>query len=157
MHNMLDDLSSLVVLKPFELSKIEAQTTICCGNTLKSPQLLIADEIMKFDLIISNPPWNLRGNQEYEKDKFNRFGWGIPSESCADWGWIQHMFASLNPNGFIVTLFPASICNSARDRKFREQLLNFGSLYSVIQLPNKLFLNTTVASTLLVIGKKRWE
>jgi type I restriction-modification system DNA methylase subunit len=35
----------------------------------------------------------------YENDAFHRFMRGTPPSSSADWGWIQHMYASLNVGG----------------------------------------------------------
>lgn len=44
--------------------------------------------------------WNQKFSGEvYENDTFNRFTRGIPPSSSAAWGWIQHMFASLNERG----------------------------------------------------------
>ena len=31
----------------------------------------------------------------YENDTYDRFGRGVPPSSSADWGWMQHMAASL--------------------------------------------------------------
>ena len=35
----------------------------------------------------------------YERDKWNRFDYGMPPRSSADWGWAQHILASLNDAG----------------------------------------------------------
>ena len=38
---------------------------------------------------------------DYDADEFGRFptGAGFPGKQSADWGWAQHMLASLNDNG----------------------------------------------------------
>lgn len=61
----------------------------------------------------------------YKEDPFDRFKFGgIPPASGADWGWIQHMFASLKENGeMAVVLDTGSVsrgsgnqgCNRERD------------------------------------------
>jgi type I restriction enzyme M protein len=39
--------------------------------------------------------------KDYDADEFDRFpkGAGFPGASSADWGWMQHILASLKPNG----------------------------------------------------------
>ena len=50
-----------------------------------------------------NPMWNQKfGTKVYENDTYGRFIRGIPPASSADWGWIQHMFASLKEKGKLV-------------------------------------------------------
>ena len=62
-------------------------------------------DLKKFDKVIANPMWNQDIPEEvYEKDKFNRFIFGIPPSSSADWGWLQHMYASLKDHGKLVVI-----------------------------------------------------
>jgi type I restriction enzyme M protein len=35
----------------------------------------------------------------YDKAPWKRFEYGTPSKSLADWGWVQHILASLNDQG----------------------------------------------------------
>jgi type I restriction enzyme M protein len=44
--------------------------------------------------------WNQNFPEEvYKNDPYKRFEFGIPPSNSADWGWIQHMYASLKENG----------------------------------------------------------
>ena len=54
-----------------------------------------------FDIIVANPMWNqdIFKQATYESDPFNLFAYGYPPNSTADWGWIQHMYKSLNAKG----------------------------------------------------------
>ena len=70
------------------------------GDTLADPKFLEGAGLKEFDIAITNPMWNQDGYREIiENDKLGRFDYGTPPDSAADWGWIQHMLASLKPNG----------------------------------------------------------
>ena len=75
------------------------EATIKLGDTMRRPAFV--DEsgrsLRRFDMVIANPMWNQDIPTEvYEHDPYNRFAYGVPPASSADWGWIQHMLASLN-------------------------------------------------------------
>ena len=74
---------------------------IAIGDTMISPKFLDGSALKRFDLVVANPMWNQDGYDTgfYEGDTFNRFDCGYPPAGSADWGWVQHMFASLNKNG----------------------------------------------------------
>jgi type I restriction enzyme M protein len=74
---------------------------IAFGDTMRNPRFLVEDgSLRRFDLVTANPMWNQKFPAEmYENDPFGRFGQGMPPNSSADWGWVQHMMASLGEGG----------------------------------------------------------
>jgi type I restriction enzyme M protein len=74
------------------------------GDTLRNPKFLDGGVLTKFDKVTANPMWNQKQyNAEfYKSDSYNRFLFGFPPNNTADWGWIQHMFASLKGGGKLV-------------------------------------------------------
>jgi len=81
------------------IHRIEADIRL--GDTMNRPAFLSpSGSLKKFDVVVTNPMWNQKFPQStYENDPYNRFVYGYPPSSYADWGWIQHMFSSLNENG----------------------------------------------------------
>jgi len=70
------------------------------GDTIADPRFLDGAGLKKFDIAIANPMWNQDGYKELmQNDRFGRFNYGIPPNSAADWGWIQHMLTSLESDG----------------------------------------------------------
>jgi type I restriction enzyme M protein len=103
-----------------------------------------------------------------EEDPFDRFKFGgIPPASSADWGWIQHMFASLKENGkMAVVLDTGSVSRgsgnqgSNREREIRKVFVENDLVECVILLPENLFYNTTAPGIIMVINKAKkhpWE
>jgi len=72
------------------------------GNTMTNPATKNPDGTLRqFDIVLANPMWNQNNidTSIYEKDGLGRFGFGTPPKSSADWGWVQHMYASLKDTG----------------------------------------------------------
>ena len=63
-------------------------------NTITSPMLIENDQLMKFDIVVANPPFSLDkwGHEEAQADKpFNRFWRGVPPKNRGDYAFITHM------------------------------------------------------------------
>ena len=80
----------------------DMEADIALGDTMHRPAFTEADgRLMRFDLVTANPMLNqdFEVSTTYEHDPYERFAFGYPPGSSADWGWIQHMFASLKGGG----------------------------------------------------------
>lgn len=62
-------------------------------NTLTSPALVENDRLMKFDVVVANPPFSLDkwGADDLQQDQYNRFWRGLPPKSKGDWAFISNM------------------------------------------------------------------
>ena len=141
---------------------MEAEITL--GDTMVRPAFLNDDgSLKKFDIVVSNPMWNQDFAQSiYENDTYNRFGYGYPPSNSADWGWVQHMFASLNNKGRLaVVLDTGSVsrgsgnAGSNREREIRKKFAENDYVEAVILLPENLFYNTTAPGIILIINNSK--
>lgn len=145
------------------INKMEA--SIALGDTMNKPAFLTKEgALRKFDIVVANVMWNqdIFTQATYENDAYNRFVYGYPPNSSADWGWIQHMFKSLNDKGrMAVVLDTGSVSRgsgnegSNRERDIRKMLIEKDFVEAVILLPENLFYNTTSAGLILVINKEK--
>jgi len=163
----------------------DMEADIALGDTMKNPRFTAAltplpspklgrgaggeGHLRTFDKVTANPMWNQKfGSEVYENDTFNRFTRGTPPASSADWGWIQHMYASLNERGKMAVVLDTGAVsrgsgnqgsNKERDirRTFVEgDLVTPGDLVeAVILLPENLFYNTTAPGIIMVINKAK--
>ena len=78
------------------------------GDTLRNPLHLENERLMKFDKIVSNPPFSLDkwGAEELKDDTSGRFNMGLPPKSKGDFAFISHILASLNENGTAGIILP---------------------------------------------------
>jgi type I restriction enzyme M protein len=141
---------------------IEAEITL--GDTMRTPRFTQADgSLRQFDLVTANPMWNQNFPTDlYENDPFERFTKGIPLGSSADWGWVQHMMASLAPNGrMAVVLDTGSVSRgsgnvgSNRERDIRKAYVESDQIEAVFLMPENLFYNTTAPGIIMVLNKDK--
>ena len=138
---------------------------IALGDTMNHPAFKNEDgSLMQFDLVATNPMWNQDFPQStYESDQFGRFTtFGYPPSSSADWGWIQHIYASLKDNGkAAVVLDTGSVSrgsgaeNSNREREIRKKFVEYDLIEAVILMPDNLFYNTTAPGVIIILNKNK--
>jgi type I restriction enzyme M protein len=142
----------------------DMQTDIALGDTMNNPKFLNPDGSLRiFDKVTANPMWNQDFAQStYEKDAYSRFGYGYPPSSSADWGWIQHMFASLNNKGkMAVVLDTGAVSRGSgnqganRERDIRKVFVEKDCVEAILLLPENMFYNTTAPGIILVINKDK--
>ena len=141
---------------------IEAE--IGLGDTMRRPAFTEeSGGLRHFDLVTANPMWNQDFPKDvYENDTHERFGRGIPPSSSADWGWAQHMLASLEGNGrMAVVLDTGSVSRgsgnqgSNRERDIRRAFVDSDLIEAVILLPENLFYNTTAPGIIMVVNRAK--
>jgi type I restriction enzyme M protein len=136
---------------------------IALGDTMRSPKFTDDGQLRTFDKVAANPMWNQTfATEVYENDPYNRFTWGTPPGSSADWGWIQHMVASLNDGGKMAVVLDTGAVSrgsgnkgSNRERDIRAKFVERGLVEAVILLPENLFYNTSAPGIILVIHKAK--
>lgn len=122
-------------------------------DTLAAPQHTEGGELMRFDRVITNPPFS----QSYEKkgmafpERF-RFGWCPEGGKKADLMFVQHMLAVLRPGGMAVTVMPHGVLfRGGAEKDIRTGLLDEDLLDAVIGLAPNLFYGTGIPACILVL------
>jgi len=130
--------------------------TIENGDTLEDPLILDNGQIRKFDRVLANPPFSL--NYSRASLKFaNRF-WEFCPESGkkADLMFVQHMIASLKPNGHMATVMPHGVLfRGGKEKLIREELIKNDVIEAIISLPSGLFYGTGIPACVLVVNKSK--
>lgn len=142
----------------------DMEAEVALGNTMTSPSFTGGEgRLRKFDLVTANPMWNQNFPvTTYEHDPYERFQFGIPPASSADWGWIQHMYASLKDSGRMVLVIDTGVASrgsgnqgSNRERDIRKAFVNHDLIEAVLLLPENLFYNTTAPGIIIVINRRK--
>lgn len=130
--------------------------TIENGDTLEDPLILDNGQIRKFDRVLANPPFSQ--NYKLASLKFaNRF-WEFCPESGkkADLMFVQHMIASLKPNGHMATVMPHGVLfRGGKEKLIREALIKNDVIEAIISLPSGLFYGTGIPACVLVVNKSK--
>jgi len=135
------------------------------GDTFRKPKFRQGNRLQTFDRVVANPMWNQTEFKEkdYDADELDRFpkGAGFPG-SKADWGWIQHILASLKPKGRAAVVLDTGAAsrgsgnaNTNKEKDVRRWFVEQDLIEGVIYLPENLFYNTTAPGIILVLNRAK--
>jgi type I restriction enzyme M protein len=130
-----------------------ADADIKNGDTLAEPLHTEGGELMRFDRVITNPPFsqNYAQNGMQFKERF-RFGFCPEGGKKADLMFVQHMLAVLRPGGMVVTVMPHGVLfRGGEERAIRTGILDADQLDAVIGLGSNLFYGTGIPACILVL------
>ena len=144
------------------------------GDTLSNPQNIEGDKLMKFQIVVANPPFSLdkwdsgflssgesgaKGKKEKMSaglDIYKRFDWGVPPSSKGDYAFVLHMIHSLAEDGRMGIVLPhGALFRGASEGRIRQQLIEKNLLDTVIGLPSNLFYGTGIPACILLFKKNR--
>ena len=137
------------------------------GDTFKNPKFRSkAGRLRTFDRVVANPMWNQNwyAEADYDSDELDRFpsGAGFPGKSSADWGWVQHMHASLNDKGRAAVVLDTGAASRGsgnvvtnKEKTVRQWFVDQDLIESVLYLPENLFYNTTAPGIVLYLNKSK--
>ena len=128
-------------------------------DTIRHPQFVEGDVLMKFNVIIANPPFSLDkwGQEIAAGDRHGRFFRGIPPKSKGDWAFILHMLATaIEGEGRVGVVVPHGVLfRGGQEGKIREAVIRENLLDAVIGLPSNLFYGTGIPAALMIFDKSR--
>ena len=133
-----------------------AKFDIQLGNTLTTPHHLG----MKFDAIVSNPPysksWEGKNNTILINDvRYSPAGVLAPIQR-SDLAFTMHMLYHLSETGTCAIVeFPGVLYRGGAEKKIREYLIKNNFVDTVIQLPANLFFGVGIATCIIVIKKNK--
>lgn len=131
------------------------------GDTLRTPNYMYRGELQTFDCVIANPPFGLKnwGASAFETDAYGRNIWGCPTDSSADFAWIQHMVKSMDPKkGRCAVIMPQGVLfHEGKEGEIRKQLIESDKIEAVITLVGGLFYGAGVAACALVLNNNKPE
>ncbi len=136
-----------------------ADADIVNEDTLANPGHVKDGNLIRFDRVISNPPFS----QDYSRTnmKFGeRFLYGLCPETGkkADLMFVQHMLAVLKDDGMLATVMPHGILfRGGAEKDIRKEFIQRDMLEAVIGLPPNLFYGTGIPACILVMRHERFQ
>ena len=126
-------------------------------DTIRSPRLIESDKLMKFNVVVANPPFSLDkwGPDNPDKDQYNRFWRGVPPKSKGDYAFISHMIEiALEDEGKVGVVAPHGVLfRGGAEGLIRQRLIDDNLLEAVIGLPANLFYGTGIPAVILLFNK----
>lgn len=128
-------------------------------DTIRHPLLVENDALMKFDVVIANPPFSLDkwGQEIASEDRFERFSRGIPPKSKGDWAFISHMIATaIEGKGRVGVVVPHGVLfRGGQEGAIRKAIIEENLLDGVVGLPVNLFYGAGIPAALVIFDRAR--
>src|SRR6266480_3993780 len=126
------------------------------ADTLEDPQILDHGQIHKFDRVLANPPFSQNYSRATLKFPTRFREWCPETGKKADLMFVQHMIASLKPDGHMATIMPHGVLfRGGKEKLIRELLINDDVIEAIISLPPGLFYGTGIPACVLVVNKNK--
>ena len=123
------------------------------GDTLANPLLEKDGILIKFDIVVANPPFsqNYKWTGMRHQERFqNR----TSEKKQADFMFLQHMVSTLNNNGRMAVVMPHGVLfRGGQEQEIRKRLIQNGLIEAIIGLPSSLFFGTGIPACLIIINK----
>lgn len=132
--------------------------SIACNDTLKYPEYLDGSQLRKFDVVLANPPYSIKNwdREAFASDKWGRNFLGVPPQGRADYAFIQHILASMDPQtGRCAILLPHGVLFREDEREIRKALIEKDLIEAVIGLGPNLFFNASMEACILICRNKK--
>jgi len=150
----------------------DMEAEVALGDTMRRPAFTDAGgRLRAFDLVVANPMWNQKFPVSvYENDTYGRFARGsgkekvslVPPASSADWGWIQHMAASLKEGGRMAVVLDTGAVGRGsgnqganKERDIRRLFVEDDLIEAVFLMPENMFYNTTAPGIVMVLNRRK--
>jgi type I restriction enzyme M protein len=153
---------ALAVMNVFLHNINVVQDNIKWTDTLRSPALLEEGRLMRFNVVVANPPFSLDkwGASIAGNDPHKRFWRGIPPRNKGDFAFISHMiettYTDPSQNGRVGVIVPHGVLfRGGSEGKIRRALLEENLFDAVIGLPPNLFYGTSIPAAILIFKQDK--
>lgn len=114
---------------------------------------------LKSDFVLASPPFNAKnwGGSRLREDE--RWKFGVPPASNANFAWLQHIYHHLAPDGFAgVVLANGSMSSThSGEIEIRKAMIDADVVDCIIAMPGQLFYSTQIPSCLWILTKNKFE
>ena len=116
------------------------------------------DHPHSFDMVVANPPYSARwdNNDNKLKDpRFKEYG-ALAPKTKADYAFLLHGLYHLKQDGTMAIVLPHGVLfRGAKEAQIRKALLEKNQIDAIIGLPANLFYSTGIPTVVLVLKKNK--
>ena len=123
------------------------------GDTLSEPKLVEADRLMRFDVVLANPPYSIKqwDREAFASDPWGRNLYGTPPQGRADYAFWQHIIQSMAAkSGRCAILFPHGVLFRQEEADMRRKLVEADLIECVLGLGPNLFYNSPMEACVVI-------
>jgi type I restriction enzyme M protein len=129
------------------------------GDTVRNPKLVEGDRLMRFNVVVANPPFSLDkwGADTAEHDPHKRFWRGTPPKSRGDYAFISHMVETMTESdGRVGVVVPHGVLfRGGSEGLIRRRFIEENLLDGVVGLPANLFFGVGIPAALMFFRRNK--
>lgn len=149
----LRNLTATVVQKDILLNKTEKVYKVSKSEKFSDIVILNNYNEEKTDVVISNPPYSLKWQPKSDK-RFD--GYELAPAKASDYAFILDGLSRLTEAGQAFYILSHGILfRGGAEGKIRKQLIKNNLIDTIISLPDKMFLNTSIPVCVVVFNKAK--
>ena len=123
------------------------------GDTLAEPKFVEGDRLMRFDVVLANPPYSIKqwDRAAFTADPWGRNLYGTPPQGRADYAFQQHILQSLRAgSGRCAVLWPHGVLFRQEEAEMRRKMIEADLVECVIGLGPNLFYNSPMEACVVI-------
>ncbi|WP_327168493.1 class I SAM-dependent DNA methyltransferase [Streptomyces subrutilus] len=129
-------------------------SSVLCGDTLADPLHSLEDgHLRRFDCVLTNPPFSMNySEKEVRHPERMKYGWTPGQGKKADLMNVQHVLATLRPDGIGAVVIPHGVLfRGGAEAEIRQGIVEDARLEAVIGIGPNVFHGTTIPACILVL------
>ncbi|MFI2350976.1 N-6 DNA methylase [Streptomyces sp. NPDC019443] len=129
-------------------------SSVLCGDTLTDPLHSLEDgHLRRFDCVLTNPPFSMNySEKEVRYPERMKYGWTPGQGKKADLMNVQHVLATLRPDGIGAVVTPHGVLfRGGAEAEIRRGIVEDARLEAVIGIGPNVFHGTAIPACILVL------
>ena len=129
------------------------------GDTLNNPLFLKDGHLVRFDYVVSNPPFSQKNwlKSAQRNDTYGRWNeeMGVPPAKCGDYAFLLHVIASMNDTAKGAVILPHGVLfRGGAEADIRKHIVSQHYIKGIVGLPPNLFYGTGIPACIIVLDKE---
>ena len=130
-------------------------------NEINSDNIIYGEQYnnnsMKFDVIISNPPFADKTWKENKMLSEIMYKFKVPQTQVGDYIYVLSMLEKLDEDGNMAVILPHGVLFRESEKQVRRKLVENSYIKAIIGLPENLFYDTRIPVIIMVLSKNKKE
>lgn len=127
-------------------------------DSLDSNVLKVDNLVKKFDIVVEDPPYSMKwdnNEKKLEDERFKQYGELAP-RTKADFAFLLQGLYPLGEDGVMVIVLPNGVLfRGAKEGKIRQKLVDNNQIDTIIGLPAKMHISTGIPVMMMILKKNR--
>lgn len=129
------------------------------GDSIYEPMFKEGNDLVKFDVSISNPPFMMKIDRGLiQNDMYNRFRHGANLATNSDWITAEQVISSLKDDGKGAVLLPiGALFRGGAEERVRRSIISEDLIETIVKIPGSVLSYTNIVACWVIFNKNKEE